>query len=217
MDAGEFFILIIVAILAYWFGANSVAPGISQGSGFLTDTATGINFPNSKTFAVNKGSMSLAGIGTRKKAFINIYSLGFYVSNPLQKQLTKAAASSSKTTTCETILESNQPKAVELTFAMGIGPEKIAEAIAQLANVKEEIKNEFHTMLLDGMGEGNMKKGESITFEWKGKDTILASARGKPIGEMKDKALAEGVLQLYLNKEKGVSPSLLQNMGCIRE
>lgn len=131
MDASDFFILIIVAIVSYWFGANSVGPGISQGSGFLTDTATGINFANSKTFAVNRGAMSLTGIGTRKKAFVNIYSLGFYVSNPLQKQITKATASSSKTT-CETIIESNQPKAVELTFAIGIGPEKIAEAIEQL-------------------------------------------------------------------------------------
>mmetsp|Transcript_18907 Transcript_18907/g.46838 ORF Transcript_18907/g.46838 Transcript_18907/m.46838 type:complete len:217 (-) Transcript_18907:264-914(-) len=216
MDASDFFLLIIVAIVSYWFGANSVGPGISQGSGFLTDTATGINFANSKTFAVNKGSMSLTGIGTRKKAFLNIYSLGFFVSNQLQKQITKTATSSSKTT-CETILESNQPKAVELTFAIGIGPEKIAEAIAQLANVEEEVKTEFHTMLLDGMGEGKMKKGESMTFEWKGKDTIMATARGEPIGEMKDKALAEGVLQLYLDKKKGVSPSLLQNMGCASE
>lgn len=131
MDASDLFILIIVAIISYWFGANSVGPGVSQGSGFLTDTATGINFASSKKFQVDKGSMSLAGIGTRKKAFLNIYSLGFFVSSPLQKQITKVAASSSKTV-CDTILESNQPKAVELTFAIGIGPEKIAEAIAQL-------------------------------------------------------------------------------------
>lgn len=83
--------------------------------------------------------------------------------------------------------------------------------------MKEEVKSEFHTMLLEGMGEGKMKKGESMTFEWKGKDSIMATARGKVIGEMKDKALAEGVLELYLDSKKGVSQSLLQNMGCIGE
>ena len=86
-----------------------------------------------------------------------------------------------------------------------------------IAGVQEDIKNKFYNMLLEGMGDGKMKKGESMTFEWKGKDTILARARGELIVEMKDKALAEGILSLYLDTEKSVSPPLLQNMGCIRE
>jgi hypothetical protein len=129
MDASNFFILIIVAIVSYWLGANSVEPGVSQGAGVLTDTATGIDFPTSKKFSVAKPALSLAGIGTRKKAILNIYSLGFFVSDALQKQINK-----SSNTACQTIQESAHPKAVQLTFAMGIGPEKIAEAISQLGN-----------------------------------------------------------------------------------
>eukprot|EP00980_Cylindrotheca_fusiformis_P025276 scaffold13392_cov77-Cylindrotheca_fusiformis.AAC.1 len=59
-----------------------------------------------------------------------------------------------------------------------------------------------------------MKKGESMSFEWKGADTIVASARGKPICEMKDKALAAGLLEMYMDKKKSVSPTLVQNLGC---
>jgi hypothetical protein len=127
MEASNFFILVIVAIVSYWLGANSVKPGVSQGAGVMTDTATGIDFPTSQKFSVAKPALSLAGIGTRKKAILNIYSLGFFVSDALQKQINK-----SSNTACQTIQESAHPKAVQLTFAMGIGPEKIAEAISKL-------------------------------------------------------------------------------------
>jgi hypothetical protein len=88
----------------------------------------------------------------------------------------------------------------------------ILQIIAE--NVDEDVKNEFHGMVIEGMGGGKMKKGESMTFEWKGADTIAASARGTAIGEMKDKALAAGVLGLYLDRKKSVSPTLLRNLGC---
>lgn len=127
MNSSDLFILIIVAIISYWLGANSMEPGVSQGAGVLTDTSTGIDFITSKKFSVAKPALSLAGIGTRKKAILNVYSLGFYVSAQLQKQINKSSLS-----VCRTIQDSSHPKAVELTFAMGVGPEKIAEAISQL-------------------------------------------------------------------------------------
>jgi hypothetical protein len=102
---------------------------------------------------------------------------------------------------------------VQLTFAMGIGPEKIAEAISQLDNVDKPVRKKFHDMLIHGMGGGKMQKGESMSFEWKGADTISATARGSYIGQVKDKALAAGVLELYIGSNS-VSPSLLENLGC---
>ena len=67
-------------------------------------------------------------------------------------------------------------------------------------------------MIVDGLGGGKIKKGENMTFEWKGSE-ITVTARGKLIGKMNDEALASGVLDLYLGS-KSVSPSLLQNLGC---
>ena len=115
-------------MVAYWIGANSQDTGVSTGlTGFSKDMATGIQFASSSDFTVGK-KLALSGVGTRKKAILNIYSLGFYVSNSLEKQISK-----SKKSPCETIQDSKDPKAVQLTFAMGIGPEKIAEAISQLS------------------------------------------------------------------------------------
>ena len=89
---------------------------------------------------------------------------------------------------------------------------QIAEAVSQIDGVREDIKKEFHDMIVDGLGGGKIKKGENMTFEWKGSE-ITVTARGKLIGKMNDKALASGVLDLYLGP-KSVSPSLLQNLGC---
>lgn len=57
-----------------------------------------------------------------------------------------------------------------------------------------------------------LKKGESMTLEWKGSDTVVATARGKVLGEMKDKDLFIGLLNVYLGP-KTVSPSLRENIG----
>jgi hypothetical protein len=210
MNAYEFLVLIVAAVVAYWLGANNQT-GTSTGVGLKMDKATGIEFPEKKNFHVAKPALSLLGVGTRKKTILNIYSLGFFVSASLTKKLDKEAPEG--VAICNTIREATTPKAVQLTFAMGIGPEKIAEAISQLDNVDELVRKKFHAMLIDGMGDGKMKKGESMTFEWKGADTIMATARGSYIGEVKDKALAAGVLELYLGS-KSVSPSLLENLGC---
>lgn len=211
MNTAEFLVLLVVAYAAYMLGRNSQTGTTSTGAGVMVDKATGIEFPESQTFHVAKAPLTLLGVGTRKKAILNIYSLGFFVSPPITKKLGKDG--SKGVAICDAIKRNTSPKAVQLTFAMGIGPEKIAEAVSQLDGVDKKIRDQFHDMLIGGMGGGKMQKAESMTFEWKGSDTIAASARGNYIGEVKDKALALGVLDLYLGP-KSVSPSLLQNLGC---
>jgi hypothetical protein len=204
--------LVVVAVVAYWFGVNSQT-GSSSGVGTRTDVATGIDFPTTKSFSdakhKHKPAMSLLGVGTRKKTILNIYSLGLFVSSPIERKLKGVEGAR----ICSTVLESTSPKAVQLTFAMGIGPEKIAEAVSQLSGVDKDVQKEFHDMIVDGLGGGKMQKGESMIFEWKGSDTISVTARGNPIGTMKNKALANGVFELYMGP-KSVSPTLLNDLGC---
>lgn len=208
----EILIVVVVAVVAYWLGSLNSSSNNTRtaAAGKRIDPATGIEFSDSESFHVSK-NLALLGVGTRKKAILNVYSLGFFVSKQIQKQLVGQEGAS----ICKTILESSAgPKAVQLTFSMGIGPEKIAEAISQLKTVDAQVLEEFKTMLIEGMGEGKMKKGESFTFEWKGSDAITATARGKFIGQVKDKALATGVLGLYVGPDS-VSPSLRRDLGCI--
>ena len=155
--------------------------------------------------------MSLAGVGVRKLAIIPLYSMGLYVTPSTAKSLDKLDGSKGK---CKAVLDSTSPKIVQLKFAMGIGPEKIAEALSAV-DADENVKKEFQSMIINGMGaEGKMKKGQVMSLEWKGSDIISVSIRGKYIGQMKDKALASGVIQLYLGS-KSVSPSLRHDLGCV--
>ena len=211
-------VLLIVALCAYLLATVGTTHHISKPSpsdtaattstapvwGPRTDKATGISFAATQDFATAK-SMTLIGVGTRKKAILNIYSLGVYVAKPLLQEFTQQH--------CQALLSNKKtPRAVQLTFAMGIGPEKIAEAVSGLRNVDVTIRQEFHDMLVQGL-QGKMLKGESMTFEWKGLDTISVTARGKKIGTMKHQDLAQGVLSLYVGPQS-VSPSLLQDLKC---
>lgn len=216
----DYLILLVVALSAYMLATvgthqmNKASISSSSSSstdslndalvlGPRSDKATGIRFAETQDFSTAK-KMTLVGIGTRKKAILNIYSLGVYVSKPLLKEFPKGR--------CGAILDSKSPKAVQLTFAMGIGPEKIAEAVSGLKGVDPAILKEFHDMLVNGLG-GQMRKGESMSFEWKGLDTISVTARGIRLGTMKNKDLARGVLSLYVGPQS-VAPSLLQDLKC---
>jgi hypothetical protein len=205
---------IIVAFVAYWLG-NSHSQHFQAAPGTRIDEVTGIEFLETQRFHVARSKLSLLGVGTRKKAILNVYSLGLFVSPAiLEKELKKIDTSvKGDDAVCQTLLKSTAPKAVQLIFNIGIGPEKIAEAVSQLAGVDKKVREKFHDMLIDGMGDGKMKNGETMTFEWKGADAITATARGKLIGTVKDKKLARGVFELYVGP-KSVSPSLKQNIGC---
>jgi hypothetical protein len=211
----DILILLIVAAVAYWLG-NSNSQHFQASPGTKIDEVTGIEFLETQSFKqVARSKLSLMGVGTRKKAILNIYSLGLFVSPSfLEKDMAKIDATiKGDDAVCQALLASTSPKAVQLIFNMGIGPEKIAEAVSQLAGVDKKVKDEFHDMLLQGMGDGKMKKGETMSFEWKGADAISATARGEYIGTVKDKKLAQGVFELYVGP-KSVSPSLRQNIGC---
>lgn len=81
--------------------------------------------PNTFTHTIyaptNKTSV---GVGTRKKAVLNIYSLGLFVSSPLEKQILKENPQGNAL--CKTIQSSNAQKAIELSFVMNLGPEKVS-------------------------------------------------------------------------------------------
>ena len=208
----DFFICFVIAVISYWLGTKSVAD--SGASGLITedgikDPNTGIVFSTSDEFSVAKG-LNLSGVGTRKKAIINIYSLGLYVSPQLEKQISKSK------NVCKTVQDSNQPKALQMKFQMGVGPEKIAQSLAAIevkTEAGEKAKKKFCDDIMTGIG-GKLKRGESMTLEWKGADTIVSTARGKKVVEAKNEELSAGILALYLDSKKSVSPSLRNSLGC---
>ena len=211
--SGTFAILLAAAVAfsAYYMALSGFgsSAGISPSSeGMRVDQTTGFEFPPSHKFP-KVGNLSILGVGTRKKAIINVYSVGFYGN----KQVAKAIEGKSGAAASKAVISAKGPRAALLTFAMGVGAEKMAEALTNIEGVKQSTKDAFGSMIMDGVG-GKLKKGEHFTLEWKGSDTVVASARGKVLGEMKDKDLFVGLLNVYLGS-KTVSPSLRANIGVI--
>jgi hypothetical protein len=73
----------------YSTGNQTLSAGSLSGAGTCTDVETGIDFPISRSFsdAKHKPTISLLGVGTRKKTSLNIYLLGLFVPCPIEKKL----------------------------------------------------------------------------------------------------------------------------------
>ena len=106
--------------------------------------------------------------------------------------------------------KSKGPKVAKLVFTMGIGEHKVATALSAVSGVKVAVIDAFNDMLLAGIG-GKMFKDEVLTLEWDGNDRVSVQIRGKAAGSMKDKALAQGLLDMYLGKG-GVSRTLKEDI-----
>jgi len=197
-------LIVAAAVAAFIF---STTGSVDFEEGFKTDQATGFSFPLQHNFQVAGKKLELLGLGTRRKAIINVYSVAFYGSKPVVKALAK---NKDEKTKCETIVESKGTKAAFLTMNMGLNADKMAEALSNIAGVKEKTKQEFGEMILTGIG-GKLERGESMTIEWKPPHLVAISARGKLLGDVKDKNMYDGLLKAYLGP-KAVSPALKKDI-----
>jgi hypothetical protein len=187
-------------------------PGTTARTVTTIDPNTGLKFEPRRDFLISR-KMQLLGVGTRKKAILNIYSVGVYASKSIVTQWQSEKLPKNGVKRCQTaIVESRAPRAVQLKFSMGVGAEKIAEAVSGIPGVSPKTRQEFQELIIKGIG-GKLLKNEEMAFEWKGLDQITVSVRGKLIGTVKNKTLAQGVLSLYVG-QKSVSPSLLQDLQC---
>uniref|UniRef100_A0A6U6KPG9 Chalcone isomerase domain-containing protein n=1 Tax=Odontella aurita TaxID=265563 RepID=A0A6U6KPG9_9STRA len=184
--------------------ASRVATAISR-----AESSTGSQFPLVRSFSAAK-DMSLIGVGVRKKAIINVYSVGIYGAKQVVRVVEAKAGEYAR---CHAIVEKNlkTSRAALLKFNMAVTAEKMADAMSAVEGPSQEIKDTFTAMLVKGIG-GKLTKGEEMTFEWKGTNTVVLTARGVSIGEIKDKALFQGLLEIYLG-ENSVSPSLKKDIA----
>lgn len=166
------------------------------------DSRTGVQFPIQASFSVAK-NLALAGVGTRTKAaVVKVYSVGFYSS----KKAIEGSATPAH------LINAKGPKVAHLVFTMGVGADKVATALSAVSGVDGKVVQSFNDMLIKGMS-GKMSKGESLTLEFDG-PSITVTIRGKSIGSLKDKALASGLLDLYLGRSS-VSPTLKDDIKAV--
>lgn len=199
---GSIITVAMLAIIAGYFLAQRSPVANEAHDGFKMDLRTGLEFPTKASFSVGK-SLELVGVGTRTKAgIVKVYSVGFYCSAGAVKSSTGPDA----------LKRSKGPKVLQLTFAMGVDEKKVADALSAVIGVKADVLAAFKDIILMGIG-GKMARGETMTLEFDGPN-LAVTVRGASAGKIKDRALADGVLELYLGGAS-VSPTLKEDIRAV--
>lgn len=94
---------------------------------------------------------------------------------------------------------SKNPKAVKLTFNMGLGVKKVVEALSAVKGASKEVRKTF-AGIMEAAVTGKFIKGESMTLEWTGKGRVVIGVHGVKQGEVNDQVFAKGLLGMYLGK-----------------
>ncbi len=142
--------------------------------GAYAKEVSGINFPDTKTFAEQETPLVLNGAGLRKKAFIKIYSLGLYLPE--------------KSTDADAILTADEPMAMRLVMMSGIVTPKMFiettyEAFNEATNgntepIKAEIE-EFVSVFKAGIAKGDVY--EIVYTPGKGIEVFKNGATESPV------------------------------------
>ena len=174
----------------------------------ITDKATGISFPTSKSFGFSRKSYSLLGAGVRAKSLyvaeVNVYSVGLYVDGGVAKNVLKKFKGKSSEdiakdkTFYDTLLTSKGlDQILYLTFARGVAAEKVVDALTSVENVDASTVSNFSSMLLKSIGK-NIGKGDTITLGIISDGSVKVEVRDKSSGIVKSPALGKSLLKLYL-------------------
>jgi len=181
--------------------------------GTLIDTATGIEFPG------KLGSLSLFGVGVRKKGPIKVYSVGLYGTEVAKKSLSSISKSENKSGalfSLRSTVKSKLPAIFVLEMNFKVTGEKMATAIAESVaprniggNAKEI--DELKSLILSGVQSraGSVNKGTKFQFDCM-IDGLSVHVDGKNQGKVKSSTLSKAFCDVYLD-DKSVSPSLRES------
>lgn len=177
----------------------------------VTDKATGIVFPQSKSFSFSRKGYSLLGAGVRAKSLyvaeVNVYSVGLYVDGSMAKTLLnkfkgKAAEEIAKDKSFYDSLVNSKglDQILYLKFARGVAAEKVVDALTAVENVDPSTVSTFSSMLLKSIGK-NIGKGDTITLGIIGDGSVKVEVRDKSTGVVKSPQLGKSLLKLYMGSK----------------
>jgi hypothetical protein len=135
---------------------------------------------------VNGQTLSLNGIGLRKKFFIKVYVGGLYVP--------------AKSSNPATILAADSPRRMVMHFLYGVGKDKMCEAWdegleANTPNASAEVKNAFKT-LCSWMEE--IPKGNRLVLTYVPGTGTTVEINGKAKGTLPGKATSDAIVSTWI-------------------
>lgn len=175
-----------------------------RGGADVTEKVTGIKFAD--TISAGGKSLTLMGVGDRKKAIIgpvavNVYAIGLYVDADAAK-----SASVSDVASAATALKSGSyTKALKIIMARTVGAEKIGDALAEA--VEPKVKGTDAPMAAFKSffaGLAALNTGDEITFTQVGSKLNVKVPSGSK--DFSSSALCGAMFDIYLG-DAPVSPN----------
>lgn len=179
----------------------------------LKDRATGIEFQPKLG-----DDLYLLGVGVRKKAIINVYSVGAYSSYEAKSSLSSESAKSDRKAALSALRSAAQssPTAFLLEMAFKAGADAMASAIAESVAPRhrgeKSAVEELKVLIFDGVKAkgGTATKGTTILFECRPGEGVGVSVDGTLVGEVQSDDLGAAFCEVFLD-DKAVSPALRDN------
>ena len=175
--------------------------------GSLVDTATKINFDD------NLGSLSLYGVGVRKKGPIKVYSVGMYSDESAKSSTASLPKNKSALTTLRKSLKSSKTTSFLLKMNFKVGAEKMADAIAESVDPRTSDKGAVESLkklIMNGVSaKGAATPGTILQFDCLSDGSVKVSVDGKAVGSAS--GLSEPFCDVFLD-DNGVSPPFRESV-----
>ena len=173
--------------------------------------------------SVERGGAALAlrAIAARAKSFagikVNVYAIGIYLNDGDVREAMRAVHGKGadmgkvgKTSDALGALERCE-RAARLVFARDVGGDKIADALRERIALKLG-GNSASLKQFEGLFKGvSFQRGATLDFHAKRSGALETSIRGKVIGTIADRALANALFDAYLGNDP-VVPSLKEQV-----
>jgi len=162
---------------------------------FALDVA-GVNI--APTVSVHQKTLTLNGVGIRKKLFIKVYVGSLYTER--------------KVTTSAQLLADPGEKLIRMSFVYKVEKEKIIKAFAEdLANNSPVVAHSVEAKAFLSSFTEDFVEGDTVDISFSPDGTVAASHNGNPFWTVRSPAVAQGVLLIWFG-EKPADRSLKKGM-----
>ena len=170
------------------------------------------------TISYNGTFLELAGVGMRRKnlyvTMVDVYVVGMYLSPKTVVDLKRVKSGNFSDIILKSCDKDEVRAGATLKFVRDVGQSSIVQAFDEAFTGcdKEEIRV-FKDALSQEVGEGGLKKGETLAFYWLGKNGLEIKKNDSAGKIFIQQEIGKRLLGVYLDPEKTVSRELVETVA----
>jgi len=175
---------------------------VAQASDSNSEMQDGKHFPHKVFFEYNHEplDLSLTGLTTRTKYFLDIYSIAHY----LQNQPSSTVLKVSDENIYKNILQNSSTKQISMVFLRALSAEQIQTSLrsgiklnitkTEFHKIQSQVEQFMHAIYAD------VKKNDEFTIRWLPDGTVISLFQGKQISQIKNKVFAKTLWAIWFGK-----------------